>query len=59
MPDVFLLGANFSVSAAGTGGELSNESKIDNHLVNFFYFQFLIVSLSNLLSTYNRDVFFK
>ena len=33
VPEVFVLGADFSVSAAGTGGEWSNESKIENHLI--------------------------
>ena len=37
VPEVFLLGADFSVSAAGTGGEWSNESKIENHLINFSF----------------------
>ena len=56
VPEVLLLGADFSVSAASTGGKWSNESKIENHLVNFS-FSILNSQTVQPVSTYNRDVF--
>ena len=56
VPEVLLLGADFSVSAASTGSKWSNESKIENHLVNFS-FSILNSQTVQPVSTYNRDVF--
>ena len=56
VPEVLLLGADFSVSAASTGGKWSNESKIENHLVKFSFSIFNSQTVQPV-STYNRDVF--